>query len=75
MSASDRSELRRNSNKSALLTGVATIFDFTGSLGPRRNSSEDHQQAANDALARSWQAVGDALQTAMGRYELPQSPD
>lgn len=75
MSVSVRREIQESTNRSALLTGAAAIFDFTGSLGPRREVSEDHQRAASDALARSWWAVGDALQSAMGRFELPRSTD
>lgn len=75
MSMPVRREMQRNSNRSALLTGAAAIFDFTGSLGPGHKTSEDHQRAASDALARSWQAVGDALQSAMGQHGLPQSAD
>lgn len=75
MSMSLRRGILGRSNRSALLTGAAAIFDFTGSLGPRRKMSENHQRAASDALARSWQAVGDALQSSMGQFELPQSTD
>ena len=75
MSLSVRRESQGNSNRSALLAGAASIFDFTGSLGPRRKMKVDHQGAASDALARSWQVVGDALQSAMTQHELPRSAE
>lgn len=51
--------------KSAILLGVASIFDFTGRLGPQYNPTRDPQAEDAEALAGDWQAIGDDLRRAM----------
>ena len=49
------------------LSGVARIFDFAGSLN-EYNHSLTPEQANRIALRNDWEAVGDALRTAVDEY-------
>lgn len=69
MNALDRLRRSRPKNWSPYLCGMASIFDFTGILGPRYKSPSDPQKAAAAMMARSWQAVGDALREAIGHHQ------
>lgn len=58
---SDHKKYTDSSLKSAILLGVASIFDFTGRLGPKYNPIQDPQAEDAEALASDWQAIGDDL--------------
>lgn len=49
------------SRKSSILLGIASIFDFTGRLGPRYRTIQNPLAEDTAALARDWQAVGDDM--------------
>lgn len=57
--------------KSAILLGVASIFDFTGRLGPQYRPIQDPQAEDAEALASDWQAIGDDLRRAMSNPNIP----
>ena len=52
--------------------GIARIFDFTGSLNPRKRLLPPNV-ADRRALRRDWEAVGDDLMTVIGRQK-PKRP-
>ena len=53
------------SRKSSMLLGIASIFDFTGRLGPRYRPIQNPLAEDTVALARDWQAVGDDMRKIM----------
>ena len=69
MNTHDRLLPSRSKRWSPYLCGIASIFDFTGSLGPRYEAPADPEKAAAEIMARSWKAVGDALWTAIGHHQ------
>ncbi len=56
------------SRNPSVLDGVAAIFDFTGSLGPRPRTSDNPAEADAEAIAAVWRAVGDDLRRAMDHH-------
>lgn len=68
MNTHDRLLPSRSKRWSPYVYGIASIFDFTGSLGPRY-APADPQKAASEIMARSWKAVGDALWVAIGHHQ------
>lgn len=64
-------EYTDTSLKSAILLGVASIFDFTGRLGPQYRPIQDPQAEDAEALASDWQAIGDDLRRAMSNPNIP----
>lgn len=62
------SDYRRHmklSRKSSILLGIASIFDFTGRLGPRYRPIQNPLAEDTVALARDWQTVGDDMRKVM----------
>lgn len=59
------------SSKSAILLGLASIFDFTGRLGPQCKPIQDPQAEDAEALASDWQAIGDDLRRVMSNPHIP----
>lgn len=43
----------------SFLLGLASIFDFTGSLSPKYRPIEDSEASDASAIAGDWRAVGD----------------
>lgn len=55
---------RRRRGLHPFLYGVASIFDFTGSLRERLDS-EPPEVRTTRAIGAAWESVGDALRTVM----------
>ena len=55
----------------SILTGVARLIDMGGFLNVY-NVSESDNEADYYALFSDWLAVGDALETAIEQYQLPE---
>ena len=68
MNPVNRVRHHRRKRRSPYLSGMASIFDFTGSLGPRYEAPDDIHKAASDVMARSWKSVGDAMWAAIGHH-------
>lgn len=71
MRMSDHQKYTEPSLKSAILLGVASIFDFTGRLGPQYIPIQDPEAADAEALAGDWQAIGDDLRRVMSNPHIP----
>ena len=50
----------------AYLFGVASLFDFTASLGRRRRAL--HLPSPNESLSGDWQAIGADIRQAIHRF-------
>ena len=68
MNALDRLRHSHRKRWSPYLSGIASIFDFTGSLGPRYKPVDNPQEAAAELMARSWNSVGNTLWAAINHY-------
>lgn len=62
-----RPSVRRRSNP--FLDGIASIFDFTGSLRRHTRNSYRPEAANHNGLGSEWVAVGDAFRSVMGDWE------
>ena len=72
---SDHEKYADSSLKSAILLGVASIFDFTGRLGPKYSPIQDPQAEDAEALASDWQAIGDDMRRVMSDSRMPKHLD
>ena len=54
---------------SPFIDGIASIFDFTGSLRRHTRNSYRPRAADHDGLRSEWVAVGDAFRSVMGDWE------
>lgn len=71
MRMSDHEKYTDSSLKSAILLGVASIFDFTGRLGPKYSPIQDPRAEDAEALAGDWQTIGDDLRRVMSDPRMP----
>lgn len=74
MDASTKLRIRRRRHniqrrRNPFLDGIASIFDFTGSLRTHRRSQLPPDVADQEALRSDWIAVGDAFRAVMGDWE------
>lgn len=53
--------------------GAASLFDFAGALAPRAVHASSPGKADAEVIAADWEAVGDALRTALGIVEREQA--